>query len=69
VWKTAKLVKHGVPHGLGSALVVGVITACISGFIAVWGLLTLVRTRRLTPFIVYRVAAGVLLLVVAAVRG
>ena len=69
VWKTAKLVKHGVPHGLGSALVVGVVTACISGFIAVWGLLTLVRTRRLTPFIVYRVGAGVLLLVVAAARG
>lgn len=69
VWKLAKLLQHGVPHGLGSALVVGVITAGVSGFIAVWGLLRLVRTRRLTAFVIYRVAAGVLILAVAAARG
>jgi undecaprenyl-diphosphatase len=69
VWKLAKLAKHGIPHGLGNALVVGVVTAAISGFIAVWGLLKLVRTRSLTPFVVYRVAAGILVLAVAAARG
>ena len=68
VFKMAKLAKNGIPHGLAVPMLVGVITAAGAGWLAVWGLLRLVRTRTFVPFVVYRVALGVLVLVVAAVR-
>ena len=68
VFKMAKLAKNGVPHGLAVPMLVGVITAAASGYLAVWGLLKLVRTRSFMPFVVYRVALGVLILVVCVVR-
>ena len=69
VFKLAKLVKDGIPSGFGGPLVVGVITAGISGWVAVWGTLKLIRTRSFAPFVVYRVLLGVTVLIVAAVRG
>jgi undecaprenyl-diphosphatase len=68
VFKAAKLAKNGIPHGLGGPMVVGVITSAVFGFLAVWGTIRLVRTRTFTPFVVYRIVAGVGVLVVAAVR-
>ncbi len=65
VLKVGKLFADGVPDGLLTPLVVGVVTSCLSGWLAVWGTLRLVRTRSFTPFVVYRVALGVLVLVVA----
>jgi undecaprenyl-diphosphatase len=64
VFKMAKLAKDGIPHGLAVPMLVGVITAAVSGYLAVWGLLKLVRTHSFMPFVVYRVAVGVLVLVV-----
>lgn len=58
-FKMAKLLKDGVPHGLGVPMVVGIVTSAVSGWLAVWGLLKLVRTRTFTPFVVYRLAAAV----------
>ena len=69
VFKLAKLVKDGIPSGFGGPLAVGVITAGISGWVAVWGTLKLIRTRSFAPFVVYRVLLGVTVLIVAAVRG
>lgn len=66
VYKLAKVLKDGIPSGYGGALVAGLIAATVSGFIAVWGLLKLVRTRRFTPFVVYRVLAGVTVLILAS---
>ena len=60
--KLAKLVGDGVPDGLGVPLIVGIVTSGISGWFAVWGTLRLVRTRSFTPFVVYRVALGVVVL-------
>ena len=64
--KVGGLVADGIPPGLGGALVAGVIAAGVSGWIAVWGTLRLVRTRTFTPFVVYRCALGVAVLVVLA---
>lgn len=65
-----KLVKMaadgGVPDGLGVPMVVGILTSAISGWVAVWGTLRLVRTKSFTPFVIYRVALGLLVLVVLA---
>ena len=65
VLKVGKLVTGGIPDGLVTPLIVGVITSFVSGWIAVWGTLRLIRTRSFTPFVVYRVALGVVVLVVA----
>lgn len=65
-YKMAKLVKDGIPHGLGVPMVVGIITAGLSGWVAVWGTLRLVRTHSFTPFVLYRCALGVAVLVIIA---
>jgi undecaprenyl-diphosphatase len=68
VFKLAKLVSDGVPDGLLVPMLVGIVTAAISGYAAVWGTLKLVRTHSFTPFVVYRVGAGVLVISVWFVR-
>lgn len=68
-YKLLKLAKDGIPDGLGVPMLVGIVAAGVSGWIAVWGTLKLVRTRSFTPFVIYRIAAGILVLAVAAARG
>jgi undecaprenyl-diphosphatase len=65
-YKMLKLAKDGVPQGLGGAMIVGIITAGLSGWAAVWGTLRLIRTRTFMPFVIYRCALGVVVLVVLA---
>ena len=47
-------------------LIVGIITSCLSGLLAVWGTLKIVRTRSFMPFVIYRIALGVVVLIVVA---
>ena len=69
-YKMAKLAKDGIPNGLALPLLVGIIASGLSGWLAVWGTLKLIRTRSFMPFVVYRVALGtlVLLLIATGVR-
>jgi undecaprenyl pyrophosphate phosphatase UppP len=49
--------------------VVGFGAAAVAGFLAVWGLLRLLRTHTLWPFIWYRLVAGsAFVLLLATVR-
>ncbi len=66
VLKMARLISDGIPDGLLAPMIVGIITSAISGWVAVWGTLRLIRTRSFTPFVIYRIAAGVLVLAVIA---
>jgi undecaprenyl-diphosphatase len=66
VLKMARLISDGVPDGLLGPMIVGILTSAVSGWVAVWGTLRLIRTRSFTPFVVYRVALGVAVLGVAA---
>jgi undecaprenyl-diphosphatase len=66
VFKMTKLVGDGIPDGLLAPMIVGIITSGICGWLAVWGTLKLVRTRSFMPFVIYRVALGTVVLVVAA---
>jgi undecaprenyl-diphosphatase len=66
VFKMTKLVGDGIPDGLLAPMIVGIITSGISGWLAVWGTLRLVRTRSFNPFVIYRLGLGLLVLVVAA---
>ena len=67
VFKVGGLVADGVPGDLVAPMLVGIATAAVSGWLAVWGTLRLVRTRTFTPFVIYRVAlAGVIGVVLLA---
>ncbi|MFT3852918.1 MAG: undecaprenyl-diphosphate phosphatase [Ilumatobacteraceae bacterium] len=66
VFEMAKLVKDGIPSGLGWPMTVGIVTSGVSGLLAVWGLMRFVRTHSFRPFVVYRVIAGMAVLIVAA---
>ncbi len=65
-YKMLKLAKDGVPDGLGVPMIVGIVTAAIAGWAAVWGTLRLIRTRSFMPFVIYRCALGVAVLVILA---
>jgi len=56
--KLAKLAKDGIPDGLLTPMIVGIIAAGISGWIAMWGMIRLLRSRSFTPFVMYRFVAG-----------
>jgi undecaprenyl-diphosphatase len=66
VFKVGGLVADGVPDDLIVPMIVGIVTSGLSGWVAVWGTLRLVRTHSFMPFVVYRVVLGVLVLLVAA---
>ncbi len=65
-YKLLKLVSDGIPAGLGVPMIVGIVTAGVSGWGAVWGTLRLIRTRSFMPFVVYRCVLGVAVLVILA---
>jgi len=56
----------GIPKGFGGALVVGILASAVTGWVAVWGTLHLVRTHTFKPFVVYRVVVGTAVILVAA---
>ena len=66
VFKMAGLAGDGIPEGLAVPMLVGIVTSAVSGWLAVWGTLRLVRTHSFTPFVVYRVVVGVAVLVILA---
>jgi undecaprenyl-diphosphatase len=66
VLKVGGLIADGVPNDLVWPLVVGVITSGVSGWAAVWGTMRLIRTHSFTPFVIYRICLGVMVLVIAA---
>jgi len=66
VFKFGGLISDGIPDGLLVPLIVGIITSCLAGLLAVWGTLKIVRTSSFMPFVIYRIALGVLVLIVVA---
>jgi undecaprenyl-diphosphatase len=66
VLKVGGLFAEGVPSDLVWPLVIGVVTSGVSGWVAVWGTMRLIRTHSFTPFVIYRVCLGVVVLVLAA---
>jgi undecaprenyl-diphosphatase len=60
----------GIPPDFGPAFFWGIVASGITGYIAVWGTLKLIRTRSFAPFVLYRlvVGAAVLLLLSTSFR-
>ena len=66
-YKMLKLQTNGgVPHGFGAAFAWGIVVSGVVGFLAVAGLMRLVRTRTFTPFVIYRIALGLFVLTLIA---
>jgi len=70
VYKAVKLfaVDGGLPEGFGAPFAWGIVASAVTGFIAVAGLLRLIKTRSFLPFVVYRVIAGVFVIGLALAR-
>ena len=64
--KLTKLLNDGVPDGLAIPMLIGIVTAGLSGWLAVAGLLRLIKTQTFNAFVIYRLAAGVAVVVIAA---
>lgn len=66
LFKGVSAVHEGLPSGVGGPMVVGTLAAAISGYAAIVFLLRLVRTTSYRPFVLYRYAAGIAILIVIA---
>ena len=70
VFKLAKLVRDGIPDGLLMPMIVGIVVAGISGWLAMWSMIRLVQTKTFAPYVVYRclIGTGVLIAVATGFR-
>jgi undecaprenyl-diphosphatase len=66
VFKGIGAVKDGLPDGVAGPMIVGTVAAAVSGYFAISFLLRLVRTSSYRPFVLYRYAAGVAILLIIA---
>jgi len=55
-----------IPSDFWPPFLWGMAASAVTGWVAVWGTLRLVRTRTFQPFVIYRVAAGVAVLAILA---
>lgn len=53
------LTGDGIPAELRGAMIAGVATSAVTGWLAVWATLRFIRSRSFAPFTAYRVFAGV----------
>jgi undecaprenyl-diphosphatase len=68
--KTVELARDGMPEGMASPFLWGMLSAAVSGYLVIAWLLRYLRTKDFLPFMIYRlvVAAGVLTLIATGVR-
>jgi undecaprenyl-diphosphatase len=66
VFKAASAIHDGLPSGVAGPMIVGTLAAAISGYLAIAFLLRLLRTSSYAPFVYYRYAAGVAILLIIA---
>jgi undecaprenyl-diphosphatase len=58
----------GIPDGFVAPFFWGTFASALTGFVAVWALLRLVRTRSFLPFVLYRTVVGVFVIGLALAR-
>lgn len=66
--KLVHVVRHGIPHGEGSAFLAGTLAAAVSGYLAIHFLLEYVKRHSLALFVWYRFAFAALILAVWVMR-
>ena len=68
LYKGLDVASEGIPDGFVAPFVWGIVASGITGWFAVWGTLRLIRTRTFTPFVLYRLVAGVAVLALYTLR-
>jgi undecaprenyl-diphosphatase len=68
VFKGVDAAGDGLPAGFAAPFLWGIVASGLTGWLAVWGTLKLIRTRSFTPFVLYRLAVGTGTLVLYALR-
>jgi undecaprenyl-diphosphatase len=66
VFKGVDVMNEGFPDDMAAAFAWGIAASAVTGWVAVWATLRIVRTRSFAPFVVYRVFAGLFVLGVLA---
>jgi undecaprenyl-diphosphatase len=66
IYKGYKAISEGLPDGVAGPMIVGTVAAAISGYLAIAGLLALVRRHSYDVFVAYRVLVGVAVLLLIA---
>jgi len=61
-YKGYQAISNGLPHGVAVPMIVGTVAAAISGYLAIAGLLALVRRHSYDVFVAYRVLLGLTIL-------
>jgi undecaprenyl-diphosphatase len=63
-YSALSLLRHPdtLPHGIAPEFLIGMLTATISGYFCVAYFLRYLQTKSLTPFVIYRIVLGVVLL-------
>jgi undecaprenyl-diphosphatase len=56
----------GIPADMRAAFFWGIVASAVTGYIAVWGTLKLIRTHSFLPFVVYRLVLGFSILLILA---
>jgi undecaprenyl-diphosphatase len=59
-------ISDGLPDGVVGPMIVGVIASAVSGYLAIAVLLRFLRTHSYDVFVIYRVAIGIILLLIIA---
>ena len=67
LYKGLEVAQEGLPEGAALPFAVGIASAALSGFAAIWFLLAYLRRHDFTPFVIYRLAIGVGALILMAV--
>ncbi|MEO6317377.1 MAG: undecaprenyl-diphosphate phosphatase [Acidimicrobiales bacterium] len=58
----------GIPDGFAAPFAWGIVASGITGWVAVWGTLKLIKTRSFAPFVAYRIVVGVGVLALYTLR-
>jgi len=69
-YKALEVARDGLPAGTSTPFLVGIASAAVSGFAAIWFTLAYLKRHNFDLFVVYRIVVGVaiLILIVAGVR-
>ena len=69
-YKALEVAKNGLPAGTAMPFLVGMVSAAISGLVAIWFVLAYLKRHNFNLFVIYRIVVGVaiLILIVAGVR-
>ena len=61
--KVLEFLTHGGEGVTALPLTIGFLASAVSGYIAIWGLLKIIKKWSFMPFVVYRIVIAILILV------